>query len=191
MGLFGPTYAAYDTIEAAKSIQERAVNDHSYDVPAKEAKLLKKLASESDNRKLFYFALVSRPPIRTTAISRITDPRAVSSSEELIVRCLKEYPLESMAVLKKLSPEGRKSVALHAKSEDMRSLAARTLLDTGHVRVLRNRCRYCGGEVEITRAQAGTIEAHNFYRCKQCGRTEHETVLDSVPMAVEKYIYEE
>lgn len=116
---------------------------------------------------------------------------SVSSSEELIVRCLKEYPLESMTALKKLSPEGRKSVALYAKSEDMRSLAARTLLNTGHVRVLRNRCRYCGGEVEITRAQAGTIEAHNVYHCKQCGRIEHETILDFVPMAADQYIYEE
>ncbi|MBQ7058338.1 MAG: hypothetical protein IJM83_03425 [Firmicutes bacterium] len=115
---------------------------------------------------------------------------SVSGSEELIIRCLKEYPFETETVLKKLSPEGRKNVALYAKSEEMRSLAAKTLLDTGHVRVLRNRCRYCGGEVETIRVQAETIEAHNFYRCKQCGRSEHETILDYTPLGKDQYIYE-
>ena len=81
-------------------------------------------------------------------------------------------------------------MALYAKSEEMRSLAAKTLLDTGHVRVLRNRCRYCGGEVETIRVQAETIEAHNFYRCKQCGRSEHETILDYTPLGKDQYIYE-
>ena len=115
----------------------------------------------------------------------------ITKAEDKIVKCLTSWPLANRTALKNLSREGRITLARSAINAGVRSDAAETLLDTGHVRVLRNRCTYCGGQVETVRILAGTIEAHNLYKCTQCGRTEHETILDPVRLVKDIYIYSE
>ena len=114
----------------------------------------------------------------------------ISRSEDLIVRCLTEYDMNSASSIRKLSEEGRKTLALSARNARVRSEAAKTLQDTGHVRILRNRCSYCGAEVTSELILAGTIEAHYFYKCTGCGRTEHETILGPQELRQDIYIYD-
>ncbi|MBR2996381.1 MAG: hypothetical protein IKF45_06685 [Lachnospiraceae bacterium] len=114
----------------------------------------------------------------------------VSKSEDLIVRCLTEYDMDRASAIFNLSEEGRKTLALSARNAGVRSEAAKTLQKTGHVRVLRDRCVYCGAEVTSELILKGTIEAHYLYRCTGCGRTEHETILGPVTLKRDIYVYE-
>lgn len=114
----------------------------------------------------------------------------VSKSEDLIVRCLTEYDMDRASAIFGLSEEGRKTLALSARNAGVRSEAAKTLQKTGHVRVLRDRCTYCGAEVTSELILKGTIEAHYLYRCTGCGRTEHETILGPVTLKRDIYVYE-
>ncbi len=65
------------------------------------------------------------------------------------------------------------------------------LLETGHVSVLHGRCRYCGGAVTTSVLYQGTIEAHAYWRCTNCGRDQHQTILGTeTPLVGDFYIYE-
>ena len=116
-----------------------------------------------------------------------------TTSEARIVECLttRNSEISLQKLTQHVSQEGRIRVATEAKSTHMRSLAAQTLLETGHVSVLHGRCRYCGGAVTTSVLYQGTIEAHAYWHCTSCGRDQHQTILGTeTPLVGDFYIYE-
>ena len=165
-----------------------------YQIKKKEAEdssILRNFIWSISDEKTFALLLDNIPDSakeKKTLVERIL---WISKSEDLIVRCLTEYDMANASPIFNLSEEGRKTVALKARNAYVRSEAARTLQKTGHVRVLRDRCTYCGAEVVSEYILAGTIEAHFLYRCTGCGRTEHQTILGSVELKRDIYVYDE
>ncbi len=168
-------------LDAYNRIRENAAGDKQ--------KLRNFLWDINDDRALAY--LLDHAPDDATEKEWIVERILwISKSEDLIVRCLTEYDMDKGSAIHGLSEEGRKTLALSARNARVRSEAAKTLQNTGHVRILRNRCSYCGAEVTSELILAGTIEAHYFYRCTGCGRTEHETILGPQELRQDIYIYD-
>ena len=106
----------------------------------------------------------------------------IARNKEHIIEILKKEDADSSTAIATISDaDGLRDIALHALNSHTRSLAAKRLLklglDDGHVQVTHAVCPLCGGKVTSEVVCKGTIEAHSFYKCSQCGNSAHQTIL--------------